>query len=80
VGSQSIPAGELDTVPFPNAMTVSVGFDVGAVTHGPNVIVYALPLPNVTVPSNFEGVSGCGLVVAGGEGTAGVGFSSLEKP
>ena len=42
---QSMPAGVLVTVPVPCVITDSVGFGDGCVTHGPNVIVYALPLP-----------------------------------
>ena len=42
---QLMPAGELVTMPVPWVVTDSVGFGDGWVTHGPNVMVYELPLP-----------------------------------
>ena len=68
---QLMPAGELVTVPSPLVITVKAN---GA-THGPNVMEYGPAPPYTMVWSIFDGTSGCGGVV-----TAGVGFSSLEKP
>ena len=69
-----MPAGELVTAPLPSVATDSVGAAPCA-THGPNVMAYGPAPPYTMVWSIFDGTSGCGGVV-----TAGVGFSSLEKP
>ena len=71
---QSMPAGELVTVPPPlgEITTDSVGL-TEVVTHGPKVRV---PDPgSSTVWSNFDGTSGWLGTTA-----CGVGFSSAAKP